>query len=44
MGNVVADVLSHRDTETTAEVVAISAPSFAVLNELRQVHATDPAL
>jgi hypothetical protein len=44
VGNVVADALSHRDKETTTELAAISTPSFAVLNKLRQVHATDPAL
>jgi hypothetical protein len=40
----VADALSRRDTETTTELAAISAPSFAVLDEHRQAHATDPAL
>jgi hypothetical protein len=34
-GNVVVDALSRRDTETTAELAAISAPSFTVLEDLR---------
>jgi hypothetical protein len=38
------DALSHRDTETTVELAAISAPSFVVLDELHQAHDTDPAL
>jgi hypothetical protein len=40
----VADALSRRDTETTAELAAISAPSFTVLDDLRHKHATDPVL
>jgi hypothetical protein len=40
----VADALSRRDTETTTELAAISTPSFTVLDELCQAHATDPAL
>jgi hypothetical protein len=43
-GNMVADALSRRDTKTTAELAAISAPSFAVLDDLHHEHATDPAL
>jgi hypothetical protein len=38
-GNVVADALSRRDTETTAELVAISAPSFTILDDLHHEHA-----
>jgi hypothetical protein len=41
---VVVDALSRRDTETTMELAAISAPSFAILDELHPKHATDPAL
>jgi transposase InsO family protein len=44
VGNVVADALSCHDTETTADLVAILAPSFAVLDELYHAHATEPAL
>jgi hypothetical protein len=40
----VADALSHRDTDTTAELAAISAPSFTVIDELHQAHATDLTL
>jgi hypothetical protein len=42
-GNMVVDALSHRDTNTMAELAAISTP-FIVLDELRQAHAADPAL
>jgi hypothetical protein len=42
-GNIVADALSCHDTETTTDLAAISAASFAVLDELHQEHATDPA-
>jgi hypothetical protein len=44
VGNVVVDTFSRRDTETTAELAAISAPSFAVLDKLCHAHATNPAL
>jgi hypothetical protein len=44
VGNVVADALSHRDIETTAELATISAPSFTVLIDLHHEHATDLAL
>jgi hypothetical protein len=41
---VVADTLSRRDTETTAEVEAILAPSVTVLDDLHQEHTNDAAL
>jgi hypothetical protein len=43
-GNVVADTLSYRDIEMTAELAAILAPSLAVLDDLRHEHAIDHAL
>jgi hypothetical protein len=41
---VVADTLSYRDTEMTAELAAILAPSLAVLDDLHHEHAIDHAL
>jgi hypothetical protein len=41
--NVIADALSHRDSEE-GEVMAISAPHFDFNERLRHAQATDPAL
>lgn len=42
--NVVADALSRRDTEATAELAALSAPSFSIFDDLCREHEADPAL
>jgi hypothetical protein len=34
--NVVTDALSHRDTEEAAEMLALSAPSFQIFDDIRQ--------
>jgi hypothetical protein len=41
--NIVADALSHRDTEESA-LLAISAPRFDFIGRLRHAQTTDPAL
>jgi hypothetical protein len=42
--NVVADALSRRDTETSAEAMALSAPSFQLFEDLRTACTTDATL
>jgi hypothetical protein len=42
--NVVANALSRRDTETSAEAMALSAPSFQLFKDLRAVYTTDATL
>jgi hypothetical protein len=42
--NVVADALSRRDTETSAEAMALSAPSFQLFDDLRATYTTDATL
>jgi hypothetical protein len=41
---VVADALSRRDAEDVATVMAMSAPSFQLFDDLRQELGSDPAL
>jgi hypothetical protein len=41
---VVADVLSRRDAEDVATVMAMSAPLFQLFDDLRQELSSDPAL
>jgi hypothetical protein len=42
--NVVADALSRRDTETTAEAMALSAPSFQLFEDLCAAYTADATL
>jgi hypothetical protein len=42
--NVVADGLSRRDIETSAEAMALSAPSFQLFEDLRTTYTIDAAL
>jgi hypothetical protein len=42
--NVVADALSHRDTEEEGLLLSISSPHFDFISRLRLVHNTNPAL
>jgi hypothetical protein len=42
--NVVADALSHRDTDDTATVAALSTPTFHIFDTLHQEFATVPTL
>jgi hypothetical protein len=42
--NVVADALSRRDTETSAEAMALSAPSFQLFDDLCAVYTADVTL
>jgi hypothetical protein len=42
--NVVANALSRRDTETSAEAMAISAPLFQLFEDLRAAYTADATL
>jgi hypothetical protein len=42
--NLVTDALSRRDTEASGEVMAISAPSFQLFDDLRAKHKEDLTL
>jgi hypothetical protein len=42
--NIVADALSRKDTETSAEAMALSAPSFQLFNDLRIAYMADATL
>jgi hypothetical protein len=42
--NVVADALSRRDTETSADAMALSAPSFQLFEDLRATYTVDATL
>jgi hypothetical protein len=42
--NVVADALSRRDTEMSAEAMALSTPSFQLFEDLRAAYTTDATL
>jgi hypothetical protein len=42
--NVVADALSCRDTETSAEAMALSAPSFQLFDDLHAAYTADVTL
>lgn len=42
--NIVADALSRRDTDCNSAIMALSAPHFDFVNQLRLANASDPAL
>jgi hypothetical protein len=42
--NVVADALSRRDTDTSVEAMALSAPSFQLFEDLRAAYTADATL
>jgi hypothetical protein len=44
VANVVADVLSRRDWEAAPSILALSAPTFELFDDLRQAFVTDQAL
>jgi hypothetical protein len=42
--NIVADALSRRDTKTSAEAMALSAPSFQLFDDLHTVYMANAML